>query len=84
MSSIRQKLIDKIKVDTGFEIDPSWTFQRPTLTWAHKSAGRMAWFWYTPNGVCVGSTEKMKDLLSCEKIEMSKSNLGSFIEFHSS
>tara|TARA_R110000796_G_scaffold249560_1_gene377459 strand:- start:578 stop:820 length:243 start_codon:yes stop_codon:yes gene_type:complete len=78
---IRQKLKDKIKLDTGYEVK-NGDFYRATLTWSHASAGRMKWYWNI-NGYIVGSAENMKDLLSSPKIVADTSHFG-FIEFSSS
>ncbi len=78
---IIQKLKDKIKADTGYEVKNGELY-RPTLTWAHASAGRMKWYWLI-DGYCVGSAENMKDLLKSPKIIMESSHFG-FIEFSSS
>jgi len=56
---IRQKLKDKIKADTGYEVK-NGDFYRPTLTWQYLSAGRMKWYWII-DGYCVGSAENMRD-----------------------
>ena len=73
MSSIRQKLIDKIKSDCdliGMEnlLTCALKIHRPTLSWQHKTAGRMIWYWYI-NGHVIGSSENMKDLLKSPKLE---------------
>jgi len=81
MRNIRSALIAKIEKDTGFEINDNWRFQRHTLTWAHRSVGRMKWYWYY-EGKCIGSAENMKDLLKCSKIEISEDS--SYVEFSSS
>jgi hypothetical protein len=83
MKHVRQKLIEKIEKDTGFSIHNGWKFERPTLNWAHKSAGRMIWYYYTDRGIVVGSSEKMTELLRSEKIEMMTDHYG-FVEFCSS
>ena len=83
MNNIRTKLISKIKEDTGFEINPKSKFQRPSLTWAHKSAGRMSWYFYTDKGFIIGSSENMKQLLKSDKIQVYKGNFG-FVDFSSS
>ena len=64
MSSIRQKLIDKIKKDCdlcGLEdkLTTDLKIYRTTLSWQHKTAGRMVWY---INGQAVGSSENMKEL----------------------
>jgi hypothetical protein len=84
MRNVRQNLIQKIKKDTGFKIQSDWEFRRPTLSWQHRSAGRFIWFYYTDNGDIVGSSEKMTELLKCERIKLhSGSNYG-FYEFSTS
>ena len=82
MKHVRHKLIEKIEKDTGFRIHNGWKFERPTLNWAHKSAGRMIWYYYTDRGIIVGSAEKMTELLRSEKIEMTTDHYG-FVEFFS-
>jgi hypothetical protein len=82
MKHVRRNLIDKIKKDTGFKVHNDWKFERPTLNWAHKSAGRMAWYWYTDKGVIVGSCENMNTLLKSKKIEIGTMH-GGFVEFFS-
>lgn len=74
MKYIRQKLIEKIKEDTGIEIPKDSTFFRPTLNWAQKSVGQMIWYFYTKSGQCIGSCENMTDLLKSEKIQYMKTN----------
>ena len=83
MKNVRQKLIQKIEQDTGYRIQNDWKFERPTLNWAHKCAGRMAWYWYTDKGVIVGSAENMTELLNSPKIIRDASHFG-FVEFSSS
>lgn len=82
MNNTRQKLIKKIKDDTGFIVNPEWPLYRPTLTWVHKSAGRMIWYWYD-HGICIGSSEKMRVLLKSNQIKMHRPSFG-FIDFSSS
>lgn len=82
MRNVRQKLIQKIEEDTGFRIHNDWKFERPTLNWAHKSAGRMCWYYYTNDGTIVGSSENMTELLKSEKIVIYKGHYG-FVEFSS-
>ena len=69
MGSIRQKLIDKIKAETEltFEINSQTPFYRPTLTWQHKTVGRLAWYWLV-EGMSVGSSETMTALLKSPKL----------------
>ena len=74
MRYIKRDLIKKIKEDTGIEIPENSNFKRPTLTWAHKSVGRLSWYFYTKSGECIGSCETMSALLKCEKIQFSKFN----------
>ena len=74
MSSIRQKLIDKIKQDCDLcgleeQLTVDLKIHRPTLTWQHKTAGRMIWYWYI-NGQAIGSAENMKELLKSPKLEV--------------
>ena len=74
MSSIRQQLIDKIKNDVdlcGLEdkLTTDLKIYRPTLSWQHKTAGRMVWYWYI-DGSAIGSSENMKDLLKSPKLEV--------------
>jgi hypothetical protein len=74
MSSIRQKLIDKIKSEVNLcgledELTTDLKIHRPTLTWQHKTAGRMIWYWYI-NGYMIGSSENMKELLKSPKLEL--------------
>lgn len=78
---IRDKLKEKIEVDTGYKVK-NGEFYRPTLTWSHASAGRMKWYWLI-DGYCVGSAENMRDLLKSSKIVIETSRFG-FIEFSSS
>jgi hypothetical protein len=82
MKNVRHNLIQKIEKDTGFRIQNDWKFERPTLNWAHKSAGRMIWYYYTDKGFIVGSCEKMTDLLKSDKIIIYKGHFG-FVEFSS-
>lgn len=82
MNSIRQKLIDKIKSEIdlhGFEdqLTVDLKIYRPTLTWQHKTAGRMNWYWYV-NGRVIGSTENMRELLKSPKLEVDSSSHGDF------
>ena len=79
---IRERLIKKIKTDTGYKVKGTGLFYRPTLSWVHKSAGRMIWWWLI-DGICVGSAENMKDLLNSTKIVMTNHHFG-FVEFSSS
>jgi hypothetical protein len=77
MSSIRKKLIDKIKSDCDLDgleeqLTVDLRIHRPTLTWQHKAAGRMVWYWYI-NGSMIGSSENMKELLKSNKLEVYKS-----------
>lgn len=78
--SIQDKLKVKIKEDTGYEVKDGVLY-RTSLNWSHKSVGRMKWYWLV-EGVCVGSSENMKELLNSEKIQISKSF--SFIELFTS
>lgn len=82
MHIIRQKLIDKIKSDcdlNGLEnlLTVDLEIHRPTLTWQHKTAGRMIWYWYI-NGSAIGSSENMKDLLKSPKLEVYKLTHGDY------
>lgn len=83
MRGVRNKLIEKIEKDTGFRISNLWKFERPTLNWAHKSAGRMCWYFYTEKGDIVGSSEGMKELLKSNKIVKCADTQG-FVEFFTS
>lgn len=69
---IREKLIHRVKSDlnlNGLEDDLTIDLKiyRPTMSWAHKAAGRMIWYWYI-RGYCIGSSETMKELLKSEKL----------------
>jgi len=82
MSSIRQQLIAKIKNDVdlcGLEdkLTTDLKIYRPTLSWQHKTAGRMVWYWYI-NGYIIGSSENMKDLLKSPKLEAYSSTHGNY------
>jgi hypothetical protein len=82
MSSIRQKLIDKIKQDCNLcgledQLTVDLKIHRPTLSWQHKTAGRMVWYWYV-NGYVIGSAENMKELLSCKKLEFYRLSHGDY------
>jgi hypothetical protein len=82
MSSIRQKLIDKIKQDCDLygleeQLTVDLKIHRPTLTWQHKTAGRMVWYWYI-NGYLIGSAENMKELLTSKKLELDRSSHGDY------
>jgi len=74
--NIRNKLIEKIKKDTGVEVPLDAKLCRRTLSWQRKAEGCFAWFWYTKDGRVIGSTEKMKELLNAEKIDMVNQNYG--------
>ena len=80
--SIREKLIKKIEIDTGYIVKNGSVFYRPTLNWVHKTAGRMVWYWLI-DGICVGSAENMKELLKSPEILMTNAHFG-FVEFSSS
>jgi hypothetical protein len=72
MKNTRQRLIDKIKKDVDLcglesELTINLKIHRPTLSWQHKTAGRMIWYWII-NGHIIGSCEKMGDLLKSEKL----------------
>jgi len=74
MRGVRQKLIDKIKSDCDLnglenELTIDLKIFRPTLSWQHKTAGRMQWYWMI-NGTLIGSSELMKDLLKSPKLEI--------------
>ncbi len=71
MRNVRQKLIAKIKSDTDLEFDINLDTKifRPTLSWQHKTVGRLVWYWMV-DGLLIGSSEKMTDLLKSEKLEV--------------
>jgi len=82
MSKIRQKLIDKIKSDVDLcglenQLTTDLKIYRPTLTWQHKTAGRMLWYWYI-NGQMIGSSENMKELLKSPKLEVYSPSHGDY------
>ena len=65
MKNVRQKLIDRIALDIPelrFKPDLTTEIHRPTLSWQHKTAGRLVWYWYI-DGNTIGSSELMTTLL---------------------
>lgn len=67
--NIRKELIEKIRKDTGLEIDPAWTFHNKKLSWSDRAIkGKYSWWFEDHIGRKYGGVESMRQMLKAPKL----------------